>query len=176
METNNASEDSKQGPRAFSRLGKGPGTYWFNPCQLSSQSYQHAAAGRGWPETPGRTDERGKSLTSLHRRRVSRGSLARWPRQPWRPLESVTDNHPEVVNYFRGRRARGGKLFPRTQISGAGSAAVLVVASPGATATPSASATAVAARRKPPRTPVGREGKAPQLGRRHLPRVPRPRR
>lgn len=73
-----------------------------------------------------------------------------------------------MINYFRGRRARGGKLFPRTQINGAGSAAVLVVTTPAATATPSATATT--ARRKPPRTPVGREGKAPPPGRRHLPR------
>lgn len=137
LETNKASEDRSRVPRAFSSLGKGLGTYWFNPCLLTSRSHQQAAAGRGWPETPGRADERGKSLTSLHRRRATRRSLARRPgargpqlRPPWRPLESVTDNHPEVVNYFRGRRARGGKLFPRTQISRAGSAAVLVVGTP----------------------------------------------
>lgn len=94
--------------------------------------------------------------------------ILRWPepnsqhlRQPWRPLESVTDNHPELVNCFRERRARGGKLFPRTQFMGAVSATVVVVA-PTAT-------TGSFARRKQPRS-FGREGKASQLGRRHLPR------
>lgn len=117
----------------------------------------------GRPNTPAR-DDRGKSLTDLHPQRGSCRRRTRRLRQPWRPLQSVTDNHPELVNCFRGRRARGGKLFPRTQIIGAVSATVVVVA-------PTA-ATGSAARRKQPRSfcRPGREGKAPQLGRRRLPR------
>lgn len=136
-------------------------------------SVQQTCCGSWLAGNNSRGDERGTLLTSLHRRRGSRHGRTRWPepsapllRRPWRPLESVTNNHPEVVNCFRGRRARGGKLFPRTPHSGALSAAAVVVTS--------AAATGAAVRRKQPRSSVGREGKAPQLGRRHFPR-PRPR-
>lgn len=118
------------------------------------------------PKTPG-PENRQKSLTDLRGVDPAKGQT-RWPgpsspllRQPWRPLESVINNHPELLNCFRERQTRGGKLFPRTQIIGAVRATVVVVA-PTAT-------TGSATRRKQPRS-FGREGKAPQLGRRHLPR------
>lgn len=154
------------GPSPASRRIRHHRSGWGFRGQLlsTSGSYQHAAGSRG-----AEGEEREKSLTSFSLWRGSCKGLTRWLessspqlREPWRPLESVTDNHPEVVNCFRGRRARGGKLFPRTQIIGAVSTTVVVFALPPPPAAPHEENSSEVS--------FSREGKAPQLGRRHLPR------
>lgn len=91
------------------------------------------------------------------------------PGPPARTQSGTRSDHPDDgsrasltttrkwYNSFRGRLARGGKLFPRARISEVASAAAAVV-SPVTTAT----------RGKQPRL-SGREGKGPQLGRHSIP-------
>lgn len=97
-------------------LQAGPGESEGRPGDSlpSPRCPRHAAGGRAWQRRGARSSEGSHSLTRLRPpgpdARADREQQA-GPRlrRPWRRLEGVTDNHPEVADCFRGGRARGGK-------------------------------------------------------------------
>lgn len=154
-------------PRAFSSsrgsraIGLDADSSRFNPLPLTSWSGQDATRRPDRPEISG---PRGNCRKITYQSPKSGADLQE-PGPPARIQPGTRSDHPDDgsrasltttrkwSNSFRGRLARGGKLFPRARISEAASAAAAVV-SPVTTAT----------RGKHPRL-SSREGKGPQLGR-----------